>query len=195
METDAKGQLGGLDTPRAVREKIAAESCHWMCSSCRKNNEEILRECEEAVKELEKDGSLPAGRKEEEVPKELKIGLKDDMDREVAAAARASGPSETEAELAASFVGTAEDSAITPPIVSSSIYAPARPAQTVPLPTGSSTAAQVHQPVAANGNLAQAPQRQGPGMSNDGVPIWIDRAIAGVIICLIAMLLKMLLAL
>src|SRR3954463_3359255 len=50
MDTDAKGQLGGIECSTAERERIAEGSGNWKCGVCAKNNREILAECEEAVK-------------------------------------------------------------------------------------------------------------------------------------------------
>jgi len=181
METDAKGQLGGLECSDAVRRRMADASREWKCGSCGKPNEEILRECEEAVGRMEEGEK----RGEEAVPVELKMGYRDEMGK---GKEQESGEEKVEsAELAEGFPQT------TPPIVdevpavatSESAYPLARPAQTVPQPTAT---------------IQLPPQRQ-PAMviraqqSNDGVPIWIDRTIAGIVVLLIAMVLKLLLGL
>ena len=198
METDAKGQLGGLDASRQARERIAGESVGWVCGSCGRSNKEIMKEVEDAVREKEKEGGGSEVRQEEEVPKELRIGLKEDMERERAAVGAEQGIlGDTEAELAEGFVrtvagnGASDVQAVT---ASSSSYPPARPAQSAPLPTASDTTT-TQAPVQANGNGLVAQQLQAQRRSNDGVPMWIDRAIAGIVVCLVVMVLKMLLGL
>lgn len=198
METDAKGQLGGLDTSEAERKRHAEASRNWRCGVCGKSNRGILDECAEAASANEAvEGSK---RVEEEVPKELTMKYKD---RPEGNAYVSTSEVAEEAELAEGFVETAP-SPPDPP----TYYPPARPAQGVPQPTGSistgiggaaarpermpnlqppaTTAAPQAQPMQARATDARR--------STDGVPIWIDRAIAGVVVCLIFMVLKVLLA-
>ena len=189
METDAKGQLGGLDTSEAERRRCAELSCAWKCSGCGKSNLEILAECEEAAKTLEQEGGekLP----EEKVPDGLVIGSREDLGLSASgAAAKEKVGEDTEAQLAEGFVQTQ------PLPVQSSTYPAARPGQTVPRPTGTSQlqhASHLQQP-----QLQQRPEPLAPrttqqaNVSSDGVPIWIDRAIAGIVVCLVALILKML---
>jgi len=175
METDAKGQLGGLECSDSVRRRMAGDSRGWRCGSCGKTNEEILRECEEAAKALGEQGE----KVEEKVPEELKMGWKDEMEKDRAEAAA------EEAILAEGFVQTTPAVGDTPgESASGSAYPSARPAQGVPQPTGSNSHTQPRQPT----TVLQTRQ-----YSNDGVPLWIDRSIAGVVICLVFMVLKMLL--
>lgn len=75
MDTDAKGQLGGLECGKEQRERMAKEGNTWKCSVCGKNNGEILKEregmCEEAGGEEK--------RKEEEIPEELRLAYREDL--------------------------------------------------------------------------------------------------------------------
>ncbi|KAK4137925.1 UBC-like protein [Trichocladium antarcticum] len=74
METDVRGQLGGVEAAEAVRRRLAAESGAWRCGVCcgGKSNAEILVECEERVREMGAVG-------EEKVPEELRMGWRDEM--------------------------------------------------------------------------------------------------------------------
>ncbi|CAG8952786.1 hypothetical protein HYFRA_00009031 [Hymenoscyphus fraxineus] len=197
METDAKGQLGGLEVPEKERRGISEGTGAWKCGGCGRTNGEILRECEEAARELEEKGQKKG---EVEVPKELKMGFKDEMGKKEEG--KGSKDVETDAELAEGFVQTTTEtpSSTTPPLNSNTNpngntvttpYPPARPAQTVPQPTGtaSSSNPQRTTPAPASQNLAQR------GRNSDGVPLWIDRAIAGVFILLVAMVTKIMLGL
>ncbi|KAL3426821.1 ubiquitin-conjugating enzyme [Phlyctema vagabunda] len=167
METDAKGQLGGLETSEVIRKRLAGESQTWKCSSCGKSNSEILKECEEESK-----GEV----KEESVPQDLKMGWKDELGKEKS--------DEESDQLAEGFVPTA--AVIGEPVLTQNPLPPARPAQTVPQPTATTPQQRLPQ-------IPQAPVQQTHHRhSNDGVPIWIDRTIAGIVLCLIVMVLKIL---
>lgn len=178
METDPKGQLGGMDCSPAERERIAKSSAHWTCSVCGKNNHNILKESAEAS---EKAGTSS---QEVEVPKELNMAWKDEMKSTEAQKEL----TEEDAALAEGFVSTGGDGTMDTPRTNSNPSTtnsppPARPAQSVPQPTG----------VAARPRTLpiQQPQRT----SNDGVPLWIDRAILAIVVLLVAMVLKILLGL
>jgi ubiquitin-conjugating enzyme E2 J1 len=76
MDTDAKGQLGGIECGKEAREKMAKESHAWKCAACAKSNAEIMLEREDIVRDIEeKEGK----RKEEEIPEELKLAYRDEL--------------------------------------------------------------------------------------------------------------------
>jgi ubiquitin-conjugating enzyme E2 J1 len=76
MDTDAKGQLGGIECSKEAREKMAKESHVWKCAACAKSNAEIMLEREDIVREIEqKEGK----RKEEAIPEELKLAYRDEL--------------------------------------------------------------------------------------------------------------------
>lgn len=215
METDPKGQLGGLDATDAVRRRMATESRTWKCQACGKTNEEIIKECEEAAKEHQGKGERQA---DVEVPSDLKMGWRDEMDKNNNGGAAASGsgaqPQQDEedaesAELAEGFVQTVP---LAPPAPaphpeqpagthsassSSSSMPPAQPGQGVPQPTRTIS-------LPAQNNTQPHPQlmmqhRQPPPLqqvrvSNDDVTFWIDRLIVVLSIALAAMILKVFLA-
>jgi ubiquitin-conjugating enzyme E2 J1 len=187
METDAKGQLGGLDTSEAERRRCAESSISWKCAGCGKSNEDILKECSEAAKEKEAQNGEGTSKVEETVPPELKIGFKPDVPENVEMSPQA--PEQP---------GVSSESA-TP----RETYPPARPAQGVPQPTGTpvssnSATTRTDSPRnlqrGANAALQAAAGQQGR-VSNDGVPVWIDRAIAGIVVCLVFMVTKVMLGL
>jgi ubiquitin-conjugating enzyme E2 J1 len=162
METDAKGQLGGLECSVKERERMAESSSTWRCPTCGKSNAEIMKECEDAAKEKGEGAEVV-------VPSELRMGFKDEM---------GGAKDNEEGELAEGFVRTADGAGD---------YPAARPAQGVPLPTGAITAARIQPAQRVQGQIAQR--------SNEGVPMWIDRSIAAVVVLLVAMVLKVLLGL
>ncbi|CZR67652.1 related to ubiquitin-conjugating enzyme E2 6 [Phialocephala subalpina] len=175
METDPKGQLGGMDCSAAERERVAKDSGEWKCGICGRSNAEILRESEEAAK---KEGSSA---QEVEVPKELNMAWKDEMKP----TAEQKEATEEDAALAEGFVRTGNDGAMDVPVANTAPapYPAARPAQGV----SQSTATTTTRPLPTY--PAQAARRR----TNDGVPIWIDRTIAAIVILLVAMIVKILL--
>ncbi|KAJ4389071.1 hypothetical protein N0V93_006533 [Gnomoniopsis smithogilvyi] len=193
METDPKGQLGGLDTSEAVRKQLATQSRAWKCSGCGgRPNEEIIRECEEAAKaaDAEAEGEAESSRKakEVEVPAELKLGFRDEMEKNAAAAAATAALNNGTAAADAESAELAEGFVQTVPRADLSAGA-ARPGQTVPQPTRTAPLpAQAQQ-----APLAQM-QMQRQTAAAGGVPRWIDRVIAALVVCLVGMILKVLLA-
>lgn len=199
METDPKGQLGGLDTSDAVRRSLAAQSRAWRCSGgCGgRANEDVMAECAEAARVAEAEGGKAPG--EEVVPPELKMGFRDEMEKNAAAAAAAAAggdgaaaaaavyadadPDAESAELAEGFVRTVPRADLS--------AGAAQPGQTVPQPTRT-----LPLPAQAHQQQQQAPltQAQRPVAVGGGVPRWIDRVILALVVCLVGMILKVLLA-
>nr|XP_036583084.1 ubiquitin-conjugating enzyme [Colletotrichum truncatum]KAF6791980.1 ubiquitin-conjugating enzyme [Colletotrichum truncatum] len=187
METDPRGQLGGLETSDDVRKRHATASHSFKCSICAKTNLDIIRECEEGAKVVAGSSEPPS---EVAVPAELKMGWKDEMTNTANpveeptasdAPQRSEGDSES-AELAEGFVRTTPDTHPTdvtlPPAATSRI---ARHAQ-VPTPTRT-----VSLPPAPN--VRQVHQRP----HDEGVPLWVDRAIVVLVVLLLAMIVKVVL--
>ncbi|ETS80663.1 hypothetical protein PFICI_08192 [Pestalotiopsis fici W106-1] len=216
METDASGQIGGLNSGPEVRKRLAAESKAWTCPACARSNEEILREVAERCREMDEEAAAAAAanaadggvasssarkREEVEIPAELKMGFRDEMEKKAAQAASTgeSGNTREEdaetAQLAEGFVQTAPIPPLqqqqqqqqlqreTPPSAPS---IPARPAQGVPQPTR--TVPLPPDPV------GQAMAHRARDFDHDaGVPVWIDYAIVSLVAVLVAMLIKILL--
>ncbi|KAK3378348.1 ubiquitin-conjugating enzyme/RWD-like protein [Podospora didyma] len=208
METDARGQLGGLETTDAVRRRLAKESREWKCGMCGgRRNEEIMKECEEAYA-AKRGGRSTKDQQEEEiqVPHELRLGYRDEMEAErkkiaAAAAANAGGrevDDEESAQLAEGFVQTApppppppaaeeqtsllRDTALAPPppVPVQATTPQHTPTRTIPLPA----------PPPAAGAVQGQLQQQRRVSNDDEVPVWIDRMIAIVGVVLAAMILK-----
>ncbi|KAF5506046.1 Ubiquitin-conjugating enzyme E2 J1 [Colletotrichum siamense] len=157
METDPRGQLGGLETSDAVRMRHATASQTFKCPTCAKTNLEIIQECEESAKSI----AVTSESSDVEIPSELKMGWKDEMGK---LAERQHHAQETprhddgdaeSAELAEGFVRTAPKVVSLPP-------AP---------------------------NVRQTHQRP----HDEGVPLWVDRAIVALVVLLLAMILKVVL--
>ncbi|KAK3327342.1 ubiquitin-conjugating enzyme/RWD-like protein [Cercophora scortea] len=203
METDVKGQLGGLETSEAVRRRLADESVGWRCGACGKGNADIMRECEAAAREHAEAAGDGEKQAEVEVPAELKMGWKDEMDK---AKEEAGGVDGESAELAEGFVQTAAQ--VDGDRSSAPAGMPARPGQGVPEPTrtvplpGFDQQQDQHQQDLQQ-QLQQQLQRQlqqqqqmPPPLvrrvSDDEVSVWIDRLIVLLGVLLAALVLKVL---
>ena len=160
METDAKGQLGGMESGEKMRRELARNSKIWRCGVCGKTNLDVLDECRREWEVKQKEGGGEGEGEDVKVPEELRLGFKDEMGK---------GKGK-ELEGGRIEEGSAVQNA----------YPPARPAQGAPQPTPTitRTAPQTH----------RAHVRPG---SNEGVPAWVDRAIALVGACLVFMIVKM----
>ncbi|KAH7318778.1 ubiquitin-conjugating enzyme/RWD-like protein [Stachybotrys elegans] len=169
METDAKGQLGGLEMPDTVRRRMAQESGAFKCPTCAKTNAEIIKECEDRSREA----SEPS--EDVQVPKELNMGWRDEME---AKGTKTADNVQSSAELAEGFVQTTPVAPVPAPAVPLAVpQQPATPA--------TPTTAVRHVPLpATHGPLDQD--------RNNGVPLWLDRAIVGLVILLAALVLRVL---
>ncbi|KAI1131234.1 UBC-like protein [Nemania abortiva] len=185
METSASGQIGGLDTSEAVRVGLAASSRSWRCGACARTNEEIIAECEERCREAGESSAA----KEVEVPAELRMAFRDEMEKErgkASAGAEEGAKEDAEsAELAEGFVQTVPErihssahvAAVPPPVQGAP--APA-PAARIPLPDSMGpVAAGTQQPIHID--------------LDGGVPPWLDYAIMALVMMLVAIILKIML--
>ncbi|KAK0728020.1 ubiquitin-conjugating enzyme [Lasiosphaeria miniovina] len=207
METDPRGQLGGLETTDAVRRRLATASREWRCSSAcsaGRTNAEIMRDCETVAREHQ------GGEKVEvqvEIPPELKLAWRDEMGENASAGASATetlrGTAATvttttetrryddgnnddgdddddeSAELAEGFVQTTSQPLAPPPPVP--VPAPAISWQPQPQPQLTRTIPLPPQ------QQAYVPPRR---VSNGDVPVWIDRLIVIVGVVLAAMIIR-----
>ena len=160
MDTDAKGQLGGMDAGEAVRRKLARESREWRCVGCGRGNSEVMREMEEAAGGEE-------GRKEEVVPEQLRLAFREDLGK---------GKGEEKGE--GDGAGVVESAGVAAGVdAAAAVPAPVVPQ--APVPTATTTI-----PVPA----VQVQQRRAPVAHQEDVPAWIDKAIIGVVFAIIAIL-------
>ncbi|KAK0668849.1 putative ubiquitin-conjugating enzyme E2 J1 [Cercophora samala] len=181
METDVKGQLGGLEAGAEVRRRLAGESRGWVCGlGCSiggggKRNEEVMGEHVRMCQEM---GVVETG---EKVPEELKMGWRDEMGGVGDSKGKEDEKQEEEesdgetARLAEGFVQT-----VTPLRTFEGVVRE-RPAERVPTPHPEVDIREVQQRLAMEA-------RRGGGMSEreEGVPAWLDRLIIAVAVLLIA---------
>lgn len=185
METDARGQLGGLDTTDAVRRRLASESPAFRCSTCSRSNAEIIHDSEARAQKAD------SASQDVEVPKELNMAWKDEM---------AAKPPDTQdsppglpesedepdsAELAEGYVQT-EQIPTTARAIPSPPTAQPLPRQ-VTNPTRTFTATPQRLPQQQHTDTGQLRRAQ-----DAGVPLWMDRAIVALVIVLSALVLKVL---
>ncbi|KAF2844913.1 UBC-like protein [Plenodomus tracheiphilus IPT5] len=172
MDTDAKGQLGGIECGRDARERMAKDSGAWTCGGCGRSNIDIMKERAALVAEIEeKEGT----RKEDEVPEELRLAYRDELAK-----------GDEDASRADKGKGTAIESLPeTAPFT-----APSTAAAAGPLP-GSISAIPAVSPPRPTRTAQVLPQvRQVIQRSPDRSIAWIDTCIYGVVAALLFMVIK-----
>lgn len=160
MDTDARGQLGGMDASEEVRKRLAGQSKAFKCGACGKSNEEIMQERDAAVQEHGGEG------KKEVVPEELRLAYREDLTKE---------DGKSKESLGESANGTAPE---TNPPSSADVNATSQST------TEAASAAQ-SDPVTQPAPPAQQQQQQVQRRQNEDIPPWVDKAIYGVIAALI----------
>lgn len=171
MDGDAKGQVGGLDVGEEVRRAYARSSRGWRCEACEgsrgRGNEEVMREwwgvCREAGVRVEGEdfGGEFGVDEEEEKEDEKKKEEEEGVDEAAAAGADAAVTAATD----------------TPRVQQDP------PSQPQPQPQPQQQLQQ-HTPPATRPSVPAA-----PATTSQDTP-WLDRAIVGVIIALVAMILR-----
>ena len=163
MDTDARGQLGGMDASESVRKRLAGQSRGWKCPMCGKSNEGIMGVQEEAVREKGGEG------RKEEVPEELRLAYREDL-------GEANGKVEEKKQIEPD--GNVPEQQATQHTMSAQMgqavtaRQPASAPQTQPARTPQQT------------------QQQQQVRRDEGIPPWIDKAIYGILAVLAYLLLK-----
>ncbi|OAQ96308.1 hypothetical protein LLEC1_00156, partial [Akanthomyces lecanii] len=177
METEARGQLGGLETTDDVRQRLARDSGEWTCATCAKSNAEIIKDCEERCQGSDSSVS------DVSVPQELNMVWKDEMKPEERNNERkATHDTLEDSELAEGFVQTSPQ--VSAPVSEQIVATRPRPRQIASLETPRNTTLaqpRVVQPTASHHQT-----------TDEGIPLWIDRAIVVLVLLLIALLIKVL---
>lgn len=164
MDTEARGQLGGLEAGEGVRKRLAAESRRWGCGVCGRENGEVMREQEELAGEAVREGEVEGGGGKEEVPKELSLGHRDEMGKREGKEGEAEGAESTSAPAPGAQ----------PADVAGQSSAPAA----APEPASAPAPVPAQRPPQAPALQAQQPRRPPPV---EEIPAWIDKAIYGVV--------------
>ena len=212
MSSEAKGQVGGLDMNEEARKSLAKESREFTCAGCGgRRNEEIMADCEALWREQQTDGSADR-QPQVEIPEELRLAYKDDMDRgpptpNIAMTQPLSsiaGRSRTLAQL--------ETSPRAGPVVNllARSKPPPSPLRTSATASGSSASLDLDQ-IPATSSLrrtttnhdsgiletprsgiatATVPRRRSHNLDEDTVPGWVDKAIVGLLVALVLIFLR-----
>ncbi|KAL4912469.1 ubiquitin-conjugating enzyme/RWD-like protein [Aspergillus aurantiobrunneus] len=200
MEGDARGQVGGLEgVSDEIRRQWAGMSRGWRCEVCAggKSNEEVLKEwrgfCVERGVDVEKEEEV------EGVPAELRLGAgKEEGDGSTNSASMAQDVAEKSEPDSISGVKSMVNNG--GESMSSSALRP--PGSTsVPLSTSTSTPTSTPAPASPSRSVPQTPmqQQQRPTPTRttaQAAPVasqdtpWLDRAIFGVLIALILMIMR-----
>ncbi|CAK7269676.1 hypothetical protein SEPCBS119000_003692 [Sporothrix epigloea] len=215
METDPKGQVGGVDTSDAVRRRLAGESTTFVCHGCGgRTNAAILSES------AEQEVALQQGQSEQEkaaavaacvVPPELTMAYRDDL-QSATPVPEADTPANSTTARESQLPKQPEkfDSEQAAPIPTPTIPLSAQAAASAPAPiapptiaagrtTGRNQAHIPHSPLTAGVVAAAVPAPGRARMrarrdSDDGVPLWVDRTIVVLCVLLGALLLRLLLS-
>jgi ubiquitin-conjugating enzyme E2 J1 len=172
MDTDAKGQLGGIECSKDARERMARDSGAWKCAGCGRSNAEIMKEREDLVKELEeKEGK----RKEESVPEELRLAYRDELGAREDEPGQLVDKGKGRAVESAQEVTLSSTAPSTITAAANTTTMPATPIAPVPRPTRTIPAPPIQQ---------RAPQSPNSSLA------WIDRCIYGIVAALLFMVLK-----
>ncbi|KAG6123824.1 hypothetical protein E4U22_003381 [Claviceps purpurea] len=190
METDARGQLGGLETTGEVRRRLARESRSFMCPTCARSNANIIRESEKQAAQ-----SLSSEHPEVQIPSELSMGWKDELTTKTQVDESGPSPASQRSESQENITESAERAEKSSPIGSPDQRQSPGASQllqsTVNAPVGSpnSSFACLTPVVESTGSSGRetSPQPRGDG----NVLLWVDRAIVALLIALVAILIKM----
>lgn len=166
MDTDAAGQLGGMDASEEVRKRYARQSVAGKCAVCGKSNEDIMRAQDEAVRDAGGEGDKT------EVPEELRLQYRENL----------SGENKEEEEEQKSRAETIQATTLTSAPVSTeaSIQSEVRQRQPRIESTDETSSNASRSAPALPAQAARQRQAQ-PRQAEDIVPSWIDKAIYGIL--------------
>ena len=176
MDTDAKGQLGGIECSKDARERMAQDSGRWTCAACAKSNAQILKEREATIKEIEEKGGK---RKEEDVPEELRLAYREDLEKK----------DEGEAEKVDKGKGKAVEPEVHPE-VSNQRREPAAPAVTARATSAVASPPPAGPALRPTRTVPARPLQQMIQQSPDRSLAWIDACIWGIVAMLLFMVIS-----
>lgn len=194
METDPRGQVGGLDASDAVRRRLAGESGAFVCNGCGgRTNAAILAEsaAEEAALKTSEEGqarAAAAAAADGVVPPELTLAYRDELEARTAQAEASGSASPAAPATPATTTATTATTTTTPTAGTPGTSAPetpieaqqqpllpppaAAPAHAVPVPTptipltGAAVAAEAEAEAAAAAAVtARPPQPPHPPLT------------------------------
>ncbi|MCJ1300283.1 hypothetical protein MMC08_003079 [Hypocenomyce scalaris] len=220
MAGEAGGQVGGLEMGEQGRARLARESRGWRCVGCGgRSNEEILKECDERAEHSKGDrkeetvpDELRLGYRDELEKNEEGEG----KEKVLPAAVDPITPTSTSATLGLTPSSSQSSIPAIPPSSESVLLSqpPSRPRPgttstatpvTQPTPSIPITTSSSSQPTTtSSSSTATIPTRTIPTRtinvrpprpprerrSTEGVPVWVDQAIFGVVLGLVVMAVK-----
>jgi ubiquitin-conjugating enzyme E2 J1 len=180
MDTDAGGQVGGMSAPDNVRKALAEKSRGYSCAGCGKGALAILEEQEQRCKELGVDGTH-----KEENPLIGKISLIEP--KKDANTAGASAPSPETSRSGNAVAGSEPE---LPTVAAAqevqSLHTAQQPQSQPQVPAALQAPPRLQpQPPA---QLQQPPLP--PAVATTTTDAWIDKAIIGIVIALVLMILR-----
>ena len=185
MDTNASGQLGGLESTEGARRKMAAESLTWKCPGCDKTNEGIMKERQEAARQQE-DSSR---RTTDEVPEELKLAYREDLNQQAPGQTTNTQPPQSP---------DPSKSLQSAPSAQETHSSPSQPFTPTPISIDSDQNHGRSTAVPVNARLTPTPTRtvaasaptQTPRNARSSDTDWIDKAIWGVVAAIVLMVLR-----
>ncbi|KAK4203252.1 putative ubiquitin-conjugating enzyme E2 J1 [Triangularia verruculosa] len=197
METDVKGQLGGLEAGGEVRRRLAGESKGWVCgggcplgAGVGRKNEEVMGEHVKLCEEM----GVGEGGEGEKVPGELKMGWRDEMGEGKGKGKEGEEESDGEetARLAEGFVQTTTgqgQGVMLPPLPQTELERVEREPTPHPEVGGRRQPTQYERVM----GIQRRPPPPRRSWEEEGVPVWLDRLIIAVAVLLIAAVARVLL--
>lgn len=182
MDTDAGGQVGGMSAPDNVRKALAEKSREYSCAGCGKGALAILEEQEQRFKELGIDAI-----EEEENPLVGKIGLiepKKDTQTPGTSDPLPASPSPEDAV-------SGSEPELPPVAAAQEIQSTPTTQQSQPqprTPAAASAQPQPQPPTQVQQPPVQPPLQ--PVVATTTTDAWIDKAIIGIVIALVLMILR-----
>ncbi|KAL4994323.1 ubiquitin-conjugating enzyme/RWD-like protein [Aspergillus recurvatus] len=198
MEGDAKGQVGGLEgVSDDVRRQWAGTSRGWRCEVCGKSNEEVLREwrghCVEKGVDVEKEEEV------EGVPEGLRIGVGKKEKNDGTGATKDKNETEKLKSDSTSedvFAMGADEKSMSNSMRTSPPDRQGSGSSAIPSSTTTDAPAQAPNPASTSQVVTQRPRPSPTRPSVQAAPVasqdspWLDRAIFGVLVALILMVLR-----
>ena len=210
MAGEAKGQVGGLEMGEAPRKRLASESRTWRCTGCwGKTNEEVLTEVQGLC-----DEKGEGQRREESVPEELRLAYREEMESRPGTPGTPGTPGREASGRNGLPLPPSSASGLGPSSRSKPPPSPLRATASSADPSSSSSSNRTQlrfhpaPPTSRLANstpLAQTPTLATPNAvpptgtvpqlrtvvtASEPVPAWVDKAIVGVVLGLVVMLVK-----
>ena len=182
MDTDAAGQVGGMSAPDNVRKALAEKSREYSCAGCGKGALAILEEQEQRCKDLGIGATT-----EDENPLVGKIGLIEPKKDAQATGTSDPPPASFRPEDAVS----GSEPELPPVAAAQEIQSTPTTQQSQPqprTPAAASAQPQPQPPTQVQQPPVQPPLQ--PVVATTTTDAWIDKAIIGIVIALVLMILR-----